>query len=248
MQDLKDKLTVLHTDDGVAFEDVSMSAFNFLKGAFTASDTLYVGFRKPLNALFVALQTPGVDASLEAEYWNGSWTALELHDETSSLSESGFVRWLSPVDQSASDVNGKSLFWVRFNLLVDAPISIAGVGALLCSEEDLRGVDFSLDESSENILKSMVTARNLICKEMQVSVWDILNFPDITDAATFLSLSYIYSNQSDRDDDHYAALSQAYMVRYSSLRQKLGILIDANDNGKADDGVKVKSGVVYLER
>lgn len=249
MQDLMDKLTVLHTEDGVAFEDVSMSAFSFLKGNFSASDTLYVGFRKPVNALFFAMQTGSPDdSSLEAQYWNGAWTNLDLHDETEALTASGFVRWVSPADQLVSTVNGKSLFWVKFTMLVDTPVVISGVGPLLCCEEDLRGVDFSLEEESTNILKAMVTARNLICKEMQVSPWDILNLPDVSDAATFLSLSYIYSNQSDREDDHYQAQSQAYMQRYVSLKQKLGILVDVNDNGVADKGEKVTSGVVYFER
>jgi hypothetical protein len=249
MQDLNDKLTVLHTEDGVSFEDLSMSAFSFLRGNFSASDTLYVGFRKPINALFFAIQTgSGADAELNAQYWNGSWTSLDLHDETEALAASGFVRWLSPSDQTASAVNGKTLLWVKFSLLVDAPVVISGVGPLLCCEDDLRGVDFSLEEESENILKAMVSARNLICKEMQVSPWDILNLPDVTDAATFLSLSYIYANQSDREDDHYHALSQAYMQRYASLKPKLGILVDVNGNGASDEGEKVRPGVVYFER
>lgn len=250
MQDLNDKLTVLHTVDGVAFEDFSMSAFSFSKGTFEVSNTLYVGFRKPLNSLFISVTSGSPDDSdMDAEYWNGtSWTALELHDQTEALSASDFVRWVSPADQATTSVSGKSLYWVRLNLLLDSPVTLSGIGPLLCSEEDLREVDYNLDEESPKILKAMVAARNLIAKEMQVSPWDILNLPDVSDAATFLSLSNVYFNQSDRDDDHYAGLAKAYLSRYSALKPKLGIAIDQNDNGVADDGEKVRSTVVYLER
>lgn len=249
MQDLKDKLTVLHTDDGTEFEDFSTTAFNFFKGTFNVEQALYVGFRKPLNTLYFAVKTgSSQDSMLEAHYWNGSWTGLELHDESEALSGSGFIRWQTPSDQTASEVNGKSLFWIRFNLAVDSPVELQGIGALLCSEEDLRCVDFSLDDSPENILKAMVSARNLLCKEMQVSAWDLLNFPDVTDAATFLSLSNVYANQSDRQDDHYMTLSKTYLGSYYSLKPKLGIHIDANDNGKPDDEEKTRPGVTYLER
>lgn len=249
MQDLKDKLTVLHTEDGVVFEDFSMSAFNFIKGTFEVEHTMYVGFTKPLNTLFFAIKNGSPEGSaFDAQYWNGAWTNLELHDESEALATSGFVRWQTPSDHTASHINGKSMFWVKFSLLVDSPVEIRGIGALLCSEEDLRCVDFSLDDTQENILKAMVSARNLLCKEMQVSAWDLLNFPDVTDATTFLSLANIYANQSDRQDDHYMALSKNYLASYYSLKSKLGIQVDKNGDGIADEQEKRRPGVTYLER
>ncbi len=249
MQDLNDKLTVLRSEDGVVFDDESMSAFSFFKSTFQVTDELYVGFRKPITSMFVGVTVGSSDDSeVSAQYWNGAWVDLPLHDETDALSASGFVRWIQPTDQVANTVNGKSLFWIKLSLLLDTPVTIQGVGPLLCSEDDLRGIDYSLDETPTNILKAMVAARTLICKEMQVSPWDILNIPDVTDAATFLSLSNIYYNQSDREDDHYKTLGDDYYTRYSNLKDKLGITIDANDNGVADESEKTKPSVVYLER
>lgn len=249
MQDLNDKLTVLHTVDGVTFEDLSMSAFNFLKGNLEITDTLYVGFRKPINSLFFNVVTPSGDgAEIEGEYFGADWTSLDLHDETEAFSASGFVRWLTPDDQAATTVNGKSLFWVRLTCALDNASTVSGIGPLLCSEEDLLAVNFSLEEDSPNILKAMVAARNLMCKELQVSAWDILNVPDVNDAATFLSLSIIYSNQSDRDNDHYRTLATDYLSQYKSLKAKVAITIDRNDNGVVDEGETVKSSVVYFER
>lgn len=249
MQDLNDKLTILHTVDDVAFQDLSMSAFNFLKGNFEVSDTLYVGFRKPINALFFSVQTPSGDgAEIEGEYFSDNWSALELHDETEALGASGFVRWVTPEDQTTTTIDGKSLYWVRLTMVLDNSATLSGVGPLLCSEEDLTTINFNLEEDASNILKAIVGARNLMCKELQASPWDILNLPDVSDAAAFLALSIIYSNQSDRDNDHYRILASDYLSQYKSLKAKIAITIDRNDNGVVDDGEKVKSSVVYFER
>ncbi len=249
MQDLNDKLVVLHTVDGVSFDDVSMSAFNFFKGTFSVEDTLYVGFRKPISSVFVGVESAGSETSgLTAEYFNGSWSDLELHDETSALAESGLVRWVTPTDQTQSEVNGKSLFWIKLNYVTDTAAVLMGVGPMLCTAEDLHGVDFNLDETPLNILKAIVSARNLMCKELQVSPWDLLNLPEVTDAATFLALSSIYFNQSDRPEDNYHALYLDFLGSYRSLKAKIAITIDRNGDGIADAGEKVVSRVVYFER
>lgn len=250
MQDLNDKLTVLHTADGTAFENFSLAAFSFFKRQFSASASIYIGFRKPVNSLYFGVSTGSpTNSTIGAEYWNGiAWTALPIHDETGALAVSEFIRWVKPIDQAASTVSNSTLYWVRFTLSVSAPVILSGIGPLLCSEDDLRNVDYNLDETSPKILKAMVAARNLITKEMQVSAWDILNLPDISDAATFMSLSNIYFNQSDRDGDHFEALAKAYLARYNDLRPKLGIGVDANNNGQTDAGEKVRNSTVYLER
>lgn len=250
MQDLKDKLTVLQTSDGTTFSDISAEAFSLTKGTIEVSGTLYVGFRKPVSSLFFAVPPTNTnDAALTASYWNGSsWQLLDTLDESGHLSAPGFVRWETPEDEEATSVDGKTLAWYRFIVSSDEPATLIGIGPMLCSEDDLTGISFRLQEEPERILKAMATATKLMCQEMQLSAWDLLNKPDVSQAAAFLALSLIYADQSDRPDDHQAILAQDARASYKSLKAKIAITVDSNDNGRADTGERRTSRVVYFER
>ena len=62
------------------------------------------------------------------------------------------------------------------------------------------------------------------------------------------SLFFLYHNRSDRPDDHYSALAQGYLDDYRTLKAKLALTIDRNDNGKVDEGERQTSRFVRFER
>jgi hypothetical protein len=249
MQDLKDKLTVLHTTDGVAFADKSADAFDLLRGSLTVSVMFYVGFRKPVNTLFFAVPTSNSNAGTwTVSYYDGTWKALDAHFDSPSFTESGFVRWLEPASETSIATGGKTLYWYKFTHSTSSSVSLSGIGPLLCSAHDIEDLDFNVDEPSDTKLKAMVAARNYMCKEMQISAWDLLNVPDVSDAATFYALYVLYSNRSDRPDDHYAILASDYLEKYKALKSKVAVTIDRDDDGKQDDGERQTSRTVYFER
>jgi hypothetical protein len=249
MQDLKDKLTVLHTTDGVSFQNHSADALDLLRGGFSVSNTIYIGFKKPVGSLFVAVPTSNTNTGAwTASYYTTTWTALDAHFDSSDFSQSGFIRWLEPEGEAQTTVNGSTLYWYRLQHSSGSTASITGIGPLLCSSRDIEELDFNVDEDAATQLKAMVSARNIITKEMQVSAWDLLNVQDVSEAAAFYSLHLLYTNRSDRPDDHYAVVAQGYLDDYRSLKAKIATSIDRNDNGKLDEGERQTSRTVYFER
>lgn len=254
MQDLKDKLTVLHTTDGSTFTSLTSEAFSLLAGTFTVSHTVYVGFRKPFRSVFISVPTNTNAGTWTVSYYNGAWTQLDALFDSPSLTASGFIRWEEPTDANDENdevettVNGTDLFWYKLQHSTTSSVSLQGVGPLLCSASDLRELDFNLDETDANILKAMASARNRMVKELQISAWDLLNIAEVSEAAAHLALYFIYYNASDRPDDHQRIVAQDHLETYKILKAQIPLTVDTNDNGKEDSGEKQVSRSVSFVR
>lgn len=251
MKNLKDRLTILQNVSST-YTDLSFEAFDFLRDSFTVSGTLYVGFEKPINALYFRTKTAASAASVvEWSYWNGSWELIEsLYDDTRGLSRDGFVQWERPEDEVVTTVENRELFWYRFEAPTsEDPIELWGVGPLFCDEHDLKAEYAYVDESlmypnaaEPTHIGALVSARDRMLKELKASAFDIFNLSDAKDAAVMLALSIIFNAVSDSPDDKWAILSKSYEDEYRSLKAGLLLEIDQDDDGKITAAEKKSPG------
>ena len=129
-------------------EDVSLRLKSFttpsVPMALEAGDYLYVGFEKYFRTFFVGFDVLNtVAATISYEYFDGStWAPLVVTDETFNFTKSGFVNFVPPTNWKATEVNGKSLIWVRISPSVDLTptTKVSAVAILLSCDEDLEGV------------------------------------------------------------------------------------------------------------
>jgi hypothetical protein len=244
MKNLKDRLTILHTTNNVTFSDLSNPAFDFLRDPIGVSKTLYIGYRKPINAIYFHVSDPAeYNGTWTWSYYNGtSWGSLDEYDSTLDFEREGFVQWERPEDEDQTTVNGKRLYWYRVEHDLSSETVIDGIGALFCSAEDLKKEYSYLDDVADpaKYIYSLVAARDKMLDELNVSAWDIFNHSDTRKAATYLALSIIFQTQSDRPDDRWAVLADSYLGEYRTSKSALLLQIDLNDNGKIDDGETIK--------
>ncbi|MFW7381478.1 MAG: hypothetical protein ACOH5I_21900 [Oligoflexus sp.] len=260
MQNLTDRLHILHTTNDSTYTDHSQESFDFLQDEFTISKTILVGFRKPLNSIYIRVKTPSeTPGSFTYSYWDGStWTSMDVLDEARSLTRSGHIQWARELENEATKtINGITAYWYRLDQSVAENVTLWGIGGLLCSDQSLQIEYPSITHTSfyerypagtDTHIYSLVSARDTICSQLNISVWDLLNLPEISTAASFLALSKIFNSVSDREDDKYSILSQSYHEQYRALKSRLMITIDRNDNGKEDTGEKSSQSVVRFSR
>lgn len=114
-----------YTDKTAASQDTTEDDLNLATIFATVStDALYIGSKQPFKGLFVrmleAVNTAA--AVLSVAYWNGAWDNLTLADGTiqtagKTLSGSGSVTWLLPVDWMTRILNASSaLYWVKVTI------------------------------------------------------------------------------------------------------------------------------------
>lgn len=264
------KLTVLHDNLG-SFTDLTDSAFDFTKDQFSltllSTSYLYIGFYKPISSLFVELVAANENpSSLAVEYYNGStWESVSnCTDDTKGLTRSGFVSWdKNQVNQSESQVNGKSKFWIRFSPSVD--LSAAQVQAISFVFTDDTDLKVEVPEiTNENHLAGKtshilthVAVRNEILQSLNnkdyrkvnpttglsedLTCWDILDVHQLKQACVFLALSKIYFNFSDAVDDKYYQKYKDYYSKFKSSFELSRLALDENDDGIKDDFETQKS-------
>ena len=261
MIDLNSQLTVLHTADELAFTDYSNKSGSFAKDTFTlaveSTDYFYVGFRKPISGLYFNHNTTyTTDGVLSGEYYNGSaWVSLDSSyvDDTVSLKRSGFIRWnVAQTNQATSTVNGKSLYWYRFNSSVDrAAMIIAGINLVFADDYDLsleqpliNDTEFKGSQTSHILIHAAV--RNEILQKFKnkdylkvnssgvladINQWDLHNILEVKQAAVFLALSKIYENMSDASNDVWSEKAAKYSERYDKMINLARLSLDTNDDG-----------------
>ena len=188
MIDNRIKLNVL-IDDNTVFSDVSNDAADFLRDSFalemvSAEDTLYVGFYKPINAVYIDLGTANINAAtLSLEAFNGtSWVSIDSKDETEGLTRSGFITWerddmaqvnSSGIPQGETDVNGITGYWVRATVSTDMSASVVNGINLVFSDDAMLVTEFPsvLDPrilgNDSSQIRQHVSARNFIVQQLR---------------------------------------------------------------------------------
>ena len=85
------------------------------------ADFLYLGDASTFEGITFSMQTFGISATLDVEYWNGSaWTALSfdvngLVDNTTGFTSDGRLKFDAPGDWATVAVNSQTKYWIRIS-------------------------------------------------------------------------------------------------------------------------------------
>lgn len=150
-------------------KELSMSLLN--------TDVLYVGFKKPLNQLYIELKTPNTNAStVTVQQWNGSaWENIGIVDETNGLKNSGFLF----LDEDANNVNqnlvnGITQKWYKITVNVSTSAMVMnGINLVFNNLDDLRmeepAIDRFFPREIQSHIFSMVASRDYIIRRINNS-------------------------------------------------------------------------------
>lgn len=223
---------------------------------------IYIGYYKPIKQIYFDIPTPNTNANaISLEYFNGTdWTAMEVIDGTSNLLRSGYIQWLEISDWEANTVDDSEQYWIRISTdTLHSAATYNFIGLLYSEDRELLlenpyilETDLLMDE--DNHLKAHVASRDMIIQQLsnknykkssdfkpvRITAWDLLDVQEVRQAATFLALSKIYFNLSDKTDDSWANKSDAYYDRFKEQMHLAALSLDSDDDGLVDDSERVQ--------
>lgn len=262
MIDNRTKLHIYH-DDNSTFADHSENAVDFSRDTFSMTlshteDYLYMGYFKPIGAVFIELSTPNTTSNtLTFEYYNGSaWTSLEVRDETKGFTRSGFITWTRPTDQTVVTINNTSDFFIRCRpSATHTATTVRGINLVFADDTSLSqefpGITdeaFYQTGETSHILQH-VAARNQIVQQLRslgyskynnttgeemINQWELLDLYEVRQAAVYKALANIFFNLSDSPDDNWFAKHEEYKSRFDATIRGVFITIDSDDDGVKD--------------
>lgn len=254
MQDIRHKLTILHTTDGVAFTDISVDAFDFLRDELTCTGTLYIGYRKPIHAFYVHLAADAENAgTFTYKYYNGSFVTVSPHDNTKNFTRSGFVQWEKDEeevdDEVETTINDIEQYWYKVEFTADDPeaaeYQFMGIGIVFCDEYDLKDKFYYVDttryypEGETSHIRSLISARNEIMKSFSDRTpWDMLHVAELKDCAVSLALHYICKNASTEADDKDYQRAEDFYDEYVKFKTLVDVSVDLDDDGVESEAEK----------
>lgn len=260
---INEKLTIFHDDNGT-FVDGSNYLCSYTKDSANIDydgdeDYMYIGFYKPINCLYIDFIKANNQAlTLTTEYYNGTeFTDLHLlHDDTNFMQRSGFLSWArNQENETATTVNGVELFWYRFNLIGAVhQFDVNGINIVFADDNDLKRefweINQFLPDGKQSFISIHEACRDEIIQtlnqkasnvtdattgwEKDISAFDLLEVSQVKLASTYLALSKIMMNVSDRVDDIYMDKSSIYRSKYNDIINNMTINIDHDDDGLYD--------------
>jgi len=260
MLDIKTLLDIKYYDTS-AYADLKMKMGGAGRDTYTATladdEYLYIGFEKPIKNIYFDFSTPNTTVNtLTVEYSDadGTWTELDVYDETEGMTRSGLLQWeeLSGSLLGEIEIDSISKYWIRIQPSATHSEAIWNfMGLILASDTDLLLenpyiLETNLLMGESNHLKAHVAARKEIIQTFsnkgdisytsggnykQLDFWDMLNIQEFRQGAVFLALSKIYFNLSDKDEDTWLKKSESYRQRYLDQINLYYKTIDKNDNG-----------------
>lgn len=263
MIDNRIKLTILEDNAGT-FTDHSDNMVDYLRDnvtlAMANTDYLYVGYYKPLNALYAEFNTADIlGSTLTLESWDGaSWSEISVQDQTKGFSRSGFLTW-DRKDMTQTTVDGKELYWVRISFDNGNAAVVEGLN-LVFSDDQMLVREFQnildpriLNNKPSHIIHH-VAARNLIVQMLRnegnikvnkdtgnenLTQWDLLDIYEIREAATYLALSKIFFLLSDEVDDNWWTKHKEYYKLFKNTFNTAKLSVDTDDDGVVDNNEKM---------
>lgn len=261
----KDSQLTIHKNSSSIWTNDFRDAFSL---TLADSDYLYLGYYKPFNSAYIALNTPNENSNnITGEYWNGSsWTSLDnWKDDSKGFTRSGFINWSrNQTDESSTTVNGVEAYWIRLSTdTTHSSTEFAGIGFLFADDKDLQTEVPEITDTQHlagktSHLLTHAAVRNQIVQELNnrglgkvdqdtgitedLTCWDILEATQIKQAAIFLTLSKIYFNFSDSKDDKFYQKYQDYQSKYKEAFSVSRLSLDSDDDGKLDSEEQEKSG------
>lgn len=260
---INEKLSILYYDGVSTYTDYSLDLFDYASDpvslTLASTESIYIGFRKPLNTFYVQMDTYSTtDTTLSVKYYNGSSfvSVTGLHDETRAFKKSGFVIFdRNLASEAKTTINSTELYWYELSVAADTSASVfRGINIVYSSDADLKTEVFEISDylpNGENsFILSHAAARNEIIQKLRtdgrykldfstgvakdITAFDLLDVSQVRVASTYLVLSKIYSNLSDETDDVYSQKSDRYKSMYNAAMQHFFLWLDTDDDGTLD--------------
>ena len=256
MIDTKQNLTVLLDDNGV-FTDYTIEAASYLRddisvSLVSAEDYIYVGYKKPINSLYIDLSTVAAQGAINVEYYNGSWTSVSgLFDDSRGFSRNGFISWNRDlVNDQETTVNSQTMYWYRLKPDANATIVLTGLNLVFNDLQDLKEECYEVDINADltPTVSYYVNAKNEILQRLsnigafkqdsytlyrsRMTQWDLLDIPEVKRASVMYCMAKWYFHLSDAPEDVYDQKHQYYYSQFEELISRLRVSLDFNDNGK----------------
>ena len=280
MQNLQTRLTVLHDDDG-SFTDHSTSAQDYSRDAFslvltTSEDNLYIGYFKPINAVYIETGTANTNSTdLTLKYYNGtSFTAVsDFIDESKGITRSGFVRWdRNLTDETKTTVNSSEKYWYQlsYDATFSAGTTIQGLNIVFADDQDLKtrvpAITSSkfLPSGETTQILAHVAARDEIIQQLRnhgkfmqsvanaefkdVDAFSLLEIEQIREAAKFKALQIIFEDLTDSPEDIYMERAKMYKSEFDRAMNLFFLSLDSDDDGFLDRGEELRSFTPRLRR
>lgn len=254
--------------------DVSLLLENYISdgysSSFSTTDYFYVGYYKPINALYFELTTQNQTNSLITEYWNGSsWVVISTKDKTFGLKKSGFVTWERNIDDIAlKTVEGSELFWYRFKISTNniATLALKGINLVFSDDNDLKesypDIMEYIPENSTSFIAYHQSARNHILTYLRnkgktikgknaykmLDQYDLHNFEEVRQASKYKTLAMIFYNESDQLDDKWYQKAKDFDRLYGESISMDFLSLDENDDGKIESSEQQKIQYIKVLR
>lgn len=280
MLDIKNRLFVFWDDNSV-FSDISASMHDYARnsetvGLVSADDFLYVGFTKPINAVYVEMATANTAANtITGKFFNGtSFTALDgFLDDSKGFTRSGYMNWTrGQTDEDTTTIDSQEAFWYQFSVSVNHDVGtiIQGLNLVFADDQDLEeevpgisGSNFLPSSATSHIMTHVSTRNDLIqrlrnktnvkinlsdAKLRDITQWDILNFFQLRQAAKFKAIAKIYHNLSDAPDDIYAIKGNRYDALFTGAFDLFLFDLDKDNDGVEDFADQTFQSRVHMVR
>lgn len=262
---------VIYSDDGT-LTDLSTDLSNFHSGTYTfsdfvaAEDYIYIGNIVPFNHFYLKMDTASIaSTTMTVEYWSGnSWQeVVELIDETSGLTQDGFVTFVPDRDYNWVNANtngsGQTVtgltsvtiydkYWIRIsfnNDLTDDSI-ISWIGQKFSNDDDLgseypdltRSTVLTAFESGKTTWEEQhIRAAEIIVKDL-IAKQIIFAKGQILERNSFMlpSISKTAEIIFNAFGDDYLDQKKAAYNEYNARMQKSIYDIDSNLDGELTTG------------
>lgn len=232
-------------------------ALDELELDFTTAPYIYIGHRKPINAVFFNIieQEANNPSITTGEYYNGTeWRPLaDFTDHTRGFYRSGFLKFNRVQDGiSLYEIADKTEYWYRFRseVLLES-LKIEGVGLVFSDDIQLQRevpliTDVSFLGSRKSHILAHTAARDEIIQKFRnkdyivrnggkyrnLEVFDLHDIDEVRLASVYLALSKIYLNSSDSPTDTWADKANLYRDYFNKYINIARLSVDVNDDGE----------------
>ena len=258
------KLSILH-DDNSSFLEYTSIAWDYSRDDFvlpmvSADDYLYVGYEKPINALYIEMSAVNTVANtLTIEFHNGTaWGSVaDLYEDTRGMTRSGFTQWSrNQTDEALTTINSIEKYWYRISASADfsTGTSVMAINLVLSDDNDLKGEWYEvlnmLPSNEDSFILKHVASRNQIIQKIRndgkfktevttgtfldIDVFDLLQYDQLRQASKYLTLSKIFFNLHDDVDDVHLQKSDKYNRMYIEAVDLFYLDLDKDNDGIRD--------------
>lgn len=274
----QEKLTVLHSDNGI-FAEYTNEAYEYDRDTFViainaSEDYLYLGRYKPFNAVYVEISVANSQtaATFTIEYGAAAgYGAVDLiTDDTKAFQRSGFIKWIKPTAWEETTVNSTQQYWIRIrpSVTLSGTTALKGINLVFADDVDLKEefhevANYLPSGATSFILTHQAVKKDIIQKIRRdgkavvssstgalkdITEWELHDFEQVRNAAKHLALSKIYMNISDNPGDIYMMKADRHLKMYNESIDMFFISLDTDDSGFESNAEKEHSWTAKLVR